>query len=94
MDTTTLQIPLSKTLKFDATQVARDSGFSSLQDVVRFFLTKFAKKEIAIGLEQFPAVKLSAKNEARYMKMEEDFRSGKNVKSFDNVEDLMNDLIG
>ena len=92
MDTTTLQVPLKKSLKAEATLVAKEYGFSSLQDVVRFMLTGFAKREISIKLEQFPSVKLSAKNEARYAKMEEDFRNGRNVKSFDNIDDFMHDL--
>jgi len=45
MDTTTLQIPISKDLKSSATIVARDYGFSSLQEIVRVFLRKLAQKE-------------------------------------------------
>lgn len=93
MDTTTLQVPLTKTLKSNATTVAKEYGFSSLQEIVRVMLSKLAKKEFVISFsEQFPAIALSAKNETRYMKMEEDFKLGRNVKSFDNVEDFMHDL--
>jgi antitoxin component of RelBE/YafQ-DinJ toxin-antitoxin module len=93
MDTTTLQVPLPKTLKQQATNVAHEHGFSSLQEVVRFILTKFANREIGINLEQFPDIKLSTKNEKRYIKMTEEFNKGNNVKSFDNIDDLMTDLI-
>jgi antitoxin component of RelBE/YafQ-DinJ toxin-antitoxin module len=89
MDTTTLQVPLTKTLKSSATQVAREYGFSSLQEIVRVMLSKLAKKEFVITFgEQFPTVALSAKNEARYAKMEEDFRSGRNVYSTDSLDDF------
>ena len=94
MDTTTLQVPLSKNLKADATGVAKEYGFSSLQEVVRFMLTKFARREIGVSLEQFPAVKLSAKNEKRYAKMDEDFKKGKNIYFAKDVDDFMRQLRG
>ena len=94
MDTTILQIPISKSLREEAVGVAKDSGFSSLQDVVRLMITKFARREIGVTLEQFPAVKLSAKNDRRYSKMVNDVLSGRvKTKSFDNVDDLMKDLM-
>ncbi len=92
MNTTTLQVPISKQLKASATSVAQEYGFSSLQEVVRVLLTKLSKKELNVSVEQFSAVKLSAKNEKRYAKMEEDYKAGRNFKSFDNIEDLMKDL--
>jgi len=79
-------------LRTRAEAVSLDMGFSSLQEVVRLILTKFAKREIGITVEQFPAVKLSAKNERRYNKIVDDFEAGKNVKEFTSVKDLMNDL--
>lgn len=79
-------------LRNQAEAVSVDMGFSSLQEVVRLILTKFAKREIGITIEQFPAVKLSGRNEKRYKQMERDFKSGKNSKTFVNVTDLMSDL--
>lgn len=94
MNSTTLQVPLSKQLKATATGVAKEYGFSSLQEVVRFMLTKFARREIGINVEQFPTVTLSAKNEKRYAKMEEDFKKGKNFYVARDVDDLMRQLRG
>lgn len=95
MDTTTLQVPLTKTLKSNATQVAKEYGFSSLQEIVRVILSKLAKKEFMITFgEQFPTVALSAKNEARYAKMTEDFEKGRNVYTANSVDDLMTQLRG
>ena len=79
-------------LRTRAEAVSLDMGFSSLQDFIRLFLTKVAKREIAVNIEQFPAVKLSARNEARYVRMDKDFKAGKNVKMFNNVNDFMSDL--
>jgi len=92
MDTTILQIPISKSLRAEAVGVAKDSGFSSLQEVVRLMLTKFARREIGVTFERFPAVKLSARNDRRYAKMVDDFERGRNFKTFNNVDDLMKDL--
>lgn len=94
MDTITLQIPMAKSLRDNASIVAKDSGFSSLQEVIRVFLSKFVRREVGIAIEKFPAVKLSARNAKRYDKMVDDVLSGKEkVKSFDNVDDLFNDLM-
>jgi antitoxin component of RelBE/YafQ-DinJ toxin-antitoxin module len=93
MNTTVLQVPISKVLRADAIAVAKDSGFSSLQEVVRVFLSQFVKKEVAVTFEKYPTVALSAKNDKRYDKMIDNFKKGINVKSFDNADDLMDDLL-
>lgn len=88
---TTLQVPLPKSLKTKATIAAKDMGFSSLQDVVRILLTKLARKQLRIEVEE-TEVHLSPQNEKRYMKMAKDFEKGKNVRAFSGVEELMKDL--
>lgn len=92
MNTTTLQIPISKDLKTTATLVAKDFGFSSLQEITRVFLTKLAKREMSVSVEQFPAVMLSAKAEKRYAKMDEDFETGKNVYTANSVDEFLEKL--
>lgn len=52
MNTTTLQVPLTKSLKTQAKAVARDYGFSSLQELVRFLLTKVSKRELTVNAEE------------------------------------------
>lgn len=52
MDTTTLQVPLSKKLKAEATKIAKANGFSSLQGVVRVLLTLYAKEQLNINFLQ------------------------------------------
>lgn len=93
MNVTTLQVPISPVLRDNATSVARDYGFSSLQDLVRLLLTKIANHQLAINVvEQFPAVKLSKKNEKRYAKMDEDFEKDRNVYHAKDVDDLLRQL--
>lgn len=91
MDTTTLQVPLDKSLKSSATIAAREYGFSSLQDLVRLFLTKLSQRQLVVNIEEAPVV-LSEKALRGYEKMAGDFRKGRNVKSFSNVSKLMQDL--
>ena len=90
---TILQVPMALDLRNQAEAVSVDMGFSSLQEVVRLVLTKFVKREIGISIEQFPAVKLSVRNEKRYMQMKRDFKTEKNIKKFNKISDLMSDLI-
>lgn len=93
MNITTLQVPISPVLRDNATSVARDYGFSSLQDLVRLLLTKIANRQLTINVvEQFPAVKLSKKNEKRYTKMDEDFEKDRNVYHAKDVDDLLRQL--
>lgn len=89
---TILQVPMALDLRNRAEAVSADMGFSSLQDVVRLILTKLAKKEIRISIEQFPAVRLSKRNEKRYEQIVRDFEEGKNISTFTSVKDFMGDL--
>jgi len=68
MSRTTLQIPLDTTLRNKAEKVATAVGFSSVQEVVRVFLNKFATQSIDIGFYDKEA-QLSKKAEARYIPM-------------------------
>ena len=78
MSRTTLQIPLDTTLRNKAEEVATSVGFSSVQEVVRVFLSKFAAQSIDIGFYD-KEVQLSKKAEARYALMINDAKKGKNT---------------
>lgn len=94
MNTVTLQIPISKTVRDNATIAAKGQGFSSLQEIVRVLLTNLSSGQLSVSVqgERFPATKLSRKNEKRYLKMEQDFKNGKNVYRATSFEDFMNQL--
>lgn len=95
MNTANLQVPINKTIKDEALLVAQEYGFSSLQEAVRLFVVKLAKRELNFGIvEQFPPVRLSKKAAARYDRMAEEIESGKvQTKTFTKVDDLMKDLL-
>lgn len=92
METTILQIPISKNLRDKAVLAAEESGFSSLQEVVRVFLKQFAHKEVEVVIEPKP-VQLSKKAIRRYNKISDEIASGK-AKLFTahSVEELMDHL--
>jgi len=90
MSKTVLQIPLTTQLKNNAEAIAAEQGFSSLQEVVRVFLTKFAAKKVEITWQE--PVYLSEYNEKRYIDMSEDFNNNKNIVSVNNVADLVKKL--
>ncbi len=91
MQRTVLQIPIDIELKNTAEQAAQAQGFSSLQEVVRVFLSRFAEKRIGITFEQ--SVQLSPQAIKRYDKMAEDIKKGKiKTKTFTDVNSLMKHL--
>jgi len=85
MDTVTLQVPINKSIRDRAAIVAEEEGFSSLQEVVRVLVNKFAKRHLVLNARE-PDVKLSAKNEKRYLKMLADFKAGRNIKTAHSLE--------
>ena len=89
MQKTILQVPLTQDLKLTAEKAARDQGFSSLQEVVRVFLTKLAANKVEVSLE---SVFLSESNETRYTKMTKDFENDTNIHTAKNVDDLVTQL--
>jgi antitoxin component of RelBE/YafQ-DinJ toxin-antitoxin module len=91
MNTVTLQVPMSKTLRQQAQIVADEYGFSSIQEVIRLFLNRFSQKSISLNFGE-PTVVLSAKAEKRYLKMEEDFRAGRNFKTANSLNDFFAQL--
>lgn len=93
MQRTVLQVPLPKELKISAEKAAEEAGFSSLQEVLRVFMKKFANKKIDLTFEE-EVTYLSPKAEKRYMKITEDFEKGRNVYTARNVDELMEQLLG
>jgi antitoxin component of RelBE/YafQ-DinJ toxin-antitoxin module len=89
MQKTILQVPISQDLKLNAENAAHEQGFSSLQEIVRVFLTKLAAKKVEVTLD---SIVLSEENESRYLIMTKDFETDKNVKTAQNVDDLLTQL--
>ena len=89
MDSTILQVPISKTLRDEATLAASNMGFSSLQEAIRVYLTQLKNNIVKISFEH-PPVQLSAKAIKTYNKISDDIDSGK-VKpvSFTDVDEMM-----
>ena len=93
MSRTVLQIPLPKELKLSAEKAALDAGFSSLQEVLRVFMRKFASKKIDLAFEEERVVYLSEKNDKRYEKMMKDIESGKEkIYHAKDVDDFIKQL--
>jgi len=93
MSTVKLQVPIDKEVRDEWARYAERNGFDSLQAYIRFL----AKADIdgrRVNLEE--SVRLSPAAEARYAKeiaeLEAERRQGK-VKSYDNVNDFMRDLL-
>lgn len=79
---TVLQVPIKAELRAKAEKKADAEGFSSLQEVVRFMLSRYTTGELEIAV--------SDKAASRYEKIIADARKGKNVSPyFDNIDDMM-----
>jgi len=86
-----LQIPTTKDLKLTAELAAKDYGFSSLQEILRLFLTKLARKEVGISFIE-KTITLSKKSAKRYEKMDKDFANQENIYRVNNSRDLLSQL--
>lgn len=83
---TVLQVPIKAELRAKAERKADAEGFSSLQEVVRFMLSRYSSGEIEF--------KVSDRAADRYEKMIADAKKGINIsRPFDSVDDLMADLM-
>jgi len=91
MNKTILQIPMDSDLKKQAQNMAVASGFSSVQEVVRVFLHKFAHQKIEVKLLD-TTVQLSPAAEKRYEKITKDIEEGRNIFKADSVDELMKQL--
>jgi len=89
MQKTILQVPITQDLKINAENAAHEQGFSSLQEIVRVFLAKLAAKKVEVSLD---SIVLSEENEERYLTMTKDFETSKNIKTAQNVNDLLTQL--
>ena len=91
MQRAVLQVPINSQLRQQAEKAAMSQGFSSLQEIVRLFLTKLAEKRIELTFQE--TVRLSPRAIKRYDKMVEDIEKGKvKTKTFSDVDSLMRHL--
>jgi len=76
-----LQIPMTKELKEKSEAVSSDLGFSSLQEAIRVLLTKLAKKEFSLKVEENieEVTHLSKAAERKFKKAVEDIKAGRNI---------------
>ncbi|EKE05719.1 MAG: hypothetical protein ACD_19C00182G0047 [uncultured bacterium] len=89
MNSTILQIPITKSFRDQVSGVVIEMGFSSLQDYLRLIMKKTLSKEIDVTVGPKPII-LSARNAKRYDKMVDDVLKGRvKTKSFDNVDKMM-----
>lgn len=89
-----VQVPMPKELKKKAEAVSSDLGFSSIQEAIRVLLTKLAKKEFSLKVEEVEEiVRLSPAAIKRYNKAIDDIKAGRNIykpKSKKEFFDLLN----
>lgn len=93
MNNTVLQIPMSMELREKSEKAAVEAGFSSLQEAVRVFLKKFSHEELVMSFD-VPKIRLSEKNEERYLKMIKDYKNDKDIVRSNTTNDFFDKLNG
>ena len=89
-----VQVPTTKKLRDSAAKVAEEYGFSSLQEMLRVFLNKIAKREVKVSIEEnveYLTPQEDAVLEARYKEFLRDEKKGK-VHTVHSVEEMMKHL--
>ena len=87
---TIVQVPMAPELKKSAEKAALESGFSSLQEIIRVFLRQFAKKEITLSMQSInDEPPLSAKARRRYHRMLQEIRQGKGIVRADTRDEFL-----
>lgn len=88
---TTLQVPIDKKLKIDSEKAAQNFGFSSLQELVRFFLRQVSSGKIAPSFsatDEFLTPEQEAILTEKYLEAKEEIAKGKGYESRD-IKKLM-----
>ncbi len=89
MNNTIVQLPISKSFRDEMVAKANSLGFSSLQDLIRFTLIQIKNNLIVPSMVSVPTVQLSPKAAARYDKMIDNIKSGKEkTLKFSNTKDM------
>lgn len=90
---TTLQIPISNSLKRDAKNAVQKQGFSSLQDFVRLILTKLVRNELTVTVgSKEENITLTSSAKKRYANIVSDIKTGRNVIEAKNPSDFLRKL--
>ena len=94
MNKVILQVPMSKELKLAGQKAAQEQGFSSLQEFVRVFLTKFAKHEVSLAVQEeaeYLTPAQAKRVDKKYQQFLKDKKAGKTFTAH-SVEELMEQL--
>jgi len=90
---TTLQIPMPLYLKKTSEKIATDSGFSSLQELIRVILTQINQNKLFFRFDSADEfVALSSSSKKRYQKLQQDYSKGKNFSSAKSVDEFLKKL--
>lgn len=89
MRESTLQIPINQQIRNRASKVAEQQGFSSLQELIRVFLSQLIMNKVQISFTPSRLI-LSDENDERYAKMINEVKIGRiKTKKFSDVNKLM-----
>lgn len=88
MDTTIIQIPVTKSVRDNLAVAVQNLGFSSIQDAIRLFFNQLLSQSITVKFESKP-ITLSSKSARRYAKIDRDIEKGINITRANSIDELM-----
>lgn len=96
MARTNIQVPVTTTLKQKAAARAEKLGFSSIQDVIRVFLTGFVEEKYSIGIREEEKVEYLTDREAevlerKFRELKEEEKKG-NLLIANSVDEFLKQL--
>lgn len=81
-----LQVPMSKELKHKAEIASFDMGFSSLQEIIRVIISKLARRELSISIDdEVP----NERTRKVLLQAEKDWKAGKGSPIFKTGEEAV-----
>lgn len=89
MNTATIKLQLGEKELTKAQTIAREWGFSSVEEVMREFVRRFLSKTQTKTSRQVENVKLTKKAKLRYKRINQDLKSGKNIMLAKSVDDFL-----
>lgn len=87
---TLLQIPMDKNLRIDAEEVAEEMGFSSLQEVIRLFVSQLAAKNLMVNF--IPRVRDEYLTEEQEKVLEKKYKEKSKLYEAKTAEEFMDQI--
>lgn len=92
MSTSTIRLQLGETELHQAHKLAKEWGFSSVEEALREFIKRFLSKSGTISSQKIEYITLTKKAQLRYKQMAKDSDENKNIHVARSVDEFLAQL--